>query len=65
MEGRPIMSEPDAYEDLEPTAIPDLDEPILDPDRIAATNHLDADAADLIEQALEVPEDEEEAAPDR
>ena len=56
------MSEPDAYEELEPTDVdPDVDEPVLDPDEVVVTNHLDADEADLVEQAIEVPEDPDEA----
>jgi len=51
------MSEPDAYEAVDRTG----DEPVLDPDQIVVTNHLDADEADLIEQFLEVPEDVDEA----
>jgi hypothetical protein len=56
------MSEPDAYEELEPTDVDsDVDEPVLDPDEVAVTDHLDADEADLVEQAIEVPEDPDEA----
>jgi hypothetical protein len=56
------MSEPDAYEAVDP----DGDGPVLeagqiDADQIAVTSHLDADEADLIEQFLEVPEDVDEA----
>jgi hypothetical protein len=60
------MSEPEAFADLEPADVdPDVIEPILDPDEIALTRHLDADEGDLIEQFLEVPEDEDDEAPDR
>jgi hypothetical protein len=56
------MSESDAYEAVDRTGDPGGNEPVLDPDQIAVTNHLDADEADLIEQFLEVPEDVDEAA---
>jgi hypothetical protein len=47
------MSEPDAFDGG--------DEPVLDPEGIAVTSHLDADEADLIEQFLEVPDDPEDS----
>ncbi|MDT5300870.1 MAG: hypothetical protein QOG79_4112 [Mycobacterium sp.] len=55
------MSEPDAYEAVDRPGDPGGNEPVLDPDQIAVTSHLDADEADLIEQFLEVPEDVDEA----
>jgi hypothetical protein len=59
------MSEPDAFEELDELDQmrdePVGEEPILDPEAIALTSHWDADEADLIEQAIEVPEDPDEA----
>ncbi|WP_029113949.1 hypothetical protein [Mycobacterium sp. URHB0044] len=60
------MSEPETFEELQPIDVdPDAIEPVLDPDEIAVTSHLDADEGDLIEQFLEVPEDEDDEIPDR
>lgn len=58
------MTEPGTYEALDEIGDPDDDAPVLDPDRIAVTSHLDAAEADLIDQFLEVPEDVDDA-PDR
>jgi hypothetical protein len=55
------MTEPDTYEDRDDGGQTG-DAPIgEDPARITVTSHLDADEADLIEQAIEVPEDPDEA----